>query len=62
VSLDRSKPFKTVFGIADHAFEQDGKLFDHSGDELGAPKAPTKGKTPKPEPVADDQVSAQLEG
>jgi len=39
--LDRTKPFNTVYGLADFTYSQNGKRFDHEGNEVGA----------KPEPV-----------
>lgn len=62
--LDKSRPYTQVYGVAEHAFGQDGKLFDKDGNELGGAKEtltlakPAKAAS-KPEP---DQVDAQLNG
>ena len=32
--LDRSKPYGTIFPATYAAFKQDGKLFDHDGEEV----------------------------
>jgi hypothetical protein len=37
--LDRSKPFGTVHGVHQAAFEQDGVLFDAAGNEVGGGSA-----------------------
>lgn len=37
-TLDRSKSFGQVFGDASHAYEQDGRKFDHEGKEVDAPE------------------------
>ncbi|MDD5375282.1 hypothetical protein [Acidithiobacillus sp.] len=57
MKLDTSKPYGTVYGDADHAFEQDGKRFDHAGEEIMDGGTPKK-RGPKPK---DDQLKAQLE-
>jgi len=36
-TLNKSRPYATVYGQAGHAYEQDGKLFDHHGNEIGGP-------------------------
>lgn len=60
MSLDRTRPFATVFGTADHAFSQDGKLFDQDGEEIGAkPKGKAKAAEPAA-PAASDQIDEQL--
>jgi len=33
-TLNRSRPYAIVYGIADHTYEQDGKLYDHNGNEV----------------------------
>jgi len=45
--LDKSRPYATVSGFGEkHRFEQDGKKFDATGQEIGAkPKAPENPKT-----------------
>lgn len=71
MKLDRSRSFGTVYGGSGHAYEQDGKFFDHEGelvaiDEPAAADQPKKpGRPPKAKPEdtkADDQLSAQLQG
>ncbi len=64
--LDKSRPYTQVYGIADHAFGQDGKLFDLDGNQVGGePEAAkpelvkAKAKAAKPE---SDQVDQQLNG
>lgn len=47
--LDRSRHFGQVYGPADHAYEQDGKLFDHEGNEL-VPAGQKKAAQPKSDP------------
>ncbi len=32
--LDRKRPFGQVYGPANHAYEQDGKQYDHEGEEV----------------------------
>lgn len=68
MKLDRSKPFGTVYGPANHAFEQDGRLFDQAGNEVGAepddlaaPVAKNKGGRPK-KVDENPQLEAQLNG
>lgn len=62
--LDRSRPFGEVFGEhPDHKYVQDGKKFDHQGDEIGG--KPEKAAKPvlslkNDKPAPDDQVGAQL--
>lgn len=69
MKLDRSRSFGTVYGGSGHAYEQDGKFFDHEGelvatDESKAEDQPKKpGRPPKAKedaPKEDDQLSAQL--
>lgn len=61
--LDRTKPFGTVCGAADYAYEQDGKQFDRAGNEVGGKAAKVKAEAPTPEPASEpDQVAAQLNG
>lgn len=54
--LDRTRPYATIYGVSDHAFEQDHKCFDHNGEEIGTEPEPKK-RGPKPK---DDQLTAQL--
>lgn len=35
--LDRKKSFAEVFGLSDHKYEQDGKLFDNNDNEIPKP-------------------------
>ena len=60
--LDRSKPFGSVYGEADHRYEQDGYPFDADGNEVGAPVKEVKTKGRKTA-AADDAggESAQTE-
>jgi len=44
-TLDRSRPYAMVYGIAGHTYEQDGKLYDHNGNEVV--------KEEQPVPVAE---------
>lgn len=62
MKLDRTKPYGTVYGDADHAFEQDGRLFDHNGDEIGVPtpKVDRAPKATKAEAQEDAELAAQL--
>lgn len=69
MSLDRSRPYGTVYGGAGHTYEQDGQWFDHEGEpvQMDDPKAddqPKKGakvtKAKADEPKPDDQLSAQM--
>ena len=49
-TLDRKKPFGEILGNHKGArFEQDGKLFDHEGKEVGGSKPEP---VPNPEPPA----------
>ena len=52
-ALDRSRPFGVTYGPVAHAYEQDGKLFDGSGWEMGVPrpKEVTVEQEPPEEPV-----------
>lgn len=69
MKLDRSKPFGTVHGSAEVAFEQDGRLFNHEGDLIGGePDKPTEkpadkpriGRPPKQDAALDSQLASQL--
>lgn len=68
-TLDRSRPFGQVFGSAGYSFEQDGRLFDHRGDEWFDPNAappntvakPRSKPGPKPKQMAVDPVDAELD-
>lgn len=71
MKLDRSRSYGTVYGGAGHAYEQDGKFFDHEGELVGAEEPKTDDQQKKPgrppkakpeEPKTDDQLSAQLQG
>jgi len=66
--LDRSKPFAEVHGDdprIGHRFEQGGKKFDHTGNEIGvrgqsAPKAAPTDKPEEQKKVDDNQINRQL--
>lgn len=65
--LDRSRSFGIVYGSgAGHSFEQDGRLFDHDGNELGQPKhkaeKPAKQKDDVQPTPHDAELEAQLKG
>jgi len=67
MKLDRTRSFGQVYGQSDHAYEQDGKWFDHEGKLVSAEEAeelpePAKrmGRPPKPKIEDDPQLSAQL--
>lgn len=62
MKLDRNRPYGQVFGDAQYAYEQDGKLFDHQGEEVGAEPVATEQKKPGPKPKEQSQIDAQLEG
>ena len=34
MKLDRTRPYGTVYGPSDHAYEQDNKRFDHDENEI----------------------------
>lgn len=67
--LDRSRSFGSVYGSgAGHSFEQDGRLFDHDGNEVGQSRQKSDQKQAKqkvdddqPAPI-DAELSAQLNG
>lgn len=65
MKLDKSRPFFTVHGTSEAAYEQDGILFDFNGDSIGdEPEAPkNRGGRPKkvePEPAVDPEIEAQI--
>lgn len=69
MTLNRQKPFGTVHGHALFAYEQDGMLFNHDGDQVdesGAivksdqAEAPRRGRPPRK--VEDEQLDQQLKG
>lgn len=65
--LDRSKSFGTVTGIASHRYEQDGRLFDQDGNQVGGEPDVAKPETAKAKPgkvakAESDQVDQQLNG
>ena len=67
--VDFSRPYGQVYGDADHAFEQDGKLFDANGNEVAGPavepkvpRAYTKKAKPAPETPMDGELAAQMAG
>lgn len=68
--LDRSRDYGVVYGSRiRHAFEQDGKAFDHNGNELPTPQEIVAAKVEKyankggrPRKVQLDQVADQLNG
>ena len=73
MKLDRTKPFGQVFGYGPaHAFEQDGRIFDHEGNEVVYTKTDAKAdlarvakavrtsKVSTPETPEDPELSAQL--
>lgn len=69
--LDRKKPFGEVYGAGvAHRYEQDGKLFDDDGNEIGSEEPADKptveaktaakyGRKAKHDD-SDDQVGAQM--
>jgi DNA-directed RNA polymerase alpha subunit len=58
-TLDKSRPHSTVYGQADHAFEQDGLRFDREGNCLD--KAPGDTKAP-PSTAAAPAATTAPEG
>lgn len=50
-TLDKTRPYGQVFGTADHAFEQDGLLFDMAGRQVGG-----ETKAPADKPPASESV------
>jgi predicted O-methyltransferase YrrM len=61
--LDRNRPYGIVYGNAGHAFEQDGKKFDHHGREILeiVEDPPTrKGKRTKPANIGKSLVSERV--
>lgn len=61
MKLDRSKPFCTVYGDSEAAFEQEGVLFSLDGESIGGePQEPkNKGGRPRKEAV-DPEIDAQI--
>jgi hypothetical protein len=57
MKLDRTRPYGTVYGPSDHAYEQDNKRFGHDENEIVDKDLPKK-REPKPKA---DQLAAQLE-
>lgn len=63
--LDRTRSFGMVYGGGAHAYEQDGKVFDHDGVEITSEEPPVDAPRKPGRPAktkVDDQLSAQLEG
>lgn len=72
--LDTSKPYAEVFGDGEkHRYEQDGRRFDNSGEEIIEAKADGGDQEPQPEAKPEpkkgkakadggDQVDQQLAG
>ena len=67
MKLDRSKSFGAVYGDSiSHSFEQDGRYFDHEGNEVGAAKADLERvakavRAPKVSaPPEDPELAAQM--
>lgn len=52
--LDWSKPYSTIYGLADHAYEQERYCFDHSGNEIESRHATTPRDPNAPVAVAND--------
>lgn len=50
-TLDRKRSYGQVYGQASHAFEQDGKLFDNEGKEVGGKDEPAEIVEANKEPV-----------
>ena len=63
--LDLKKPYGTIFGHDEYAFQQDGKFFDGGMNEIGAPEvAPvpkSKSKIKEATPVQDSARSFLLQ-
>jgi len=61
--LDRTRGFGQVYGSGSkHAYEQDGKYFDHKGDEIPSAQKVVDAKVEKYKKKAEqDQVAAQLQ-
>lgn len=56
--LDRKKPFGEVFGGSEgYRYEQDGKRFDHDGNEVGTSKPAGDGGTPVVVKIAGKDVT-----
>jgi hypothetical protein len=58
--LDRSRPFATVHGIADYAFEQDGKQFLWDGTEYRDPASPVNKIPVEPSTANFDEGTVHL--
>ncbi len=59
--LDRSRSYGQVFGDASHSFEQDGRKFDHEGNEVDAPDAADGGSKNSKGSTDDGNQSNPLE-
>lgn len=58
-TLDRSRPFGTIYPAGEAAYEQDGRLFDAAGNMLGEPvPASIAGLTPRKPGRARKEVEA----
>ena len=61
IQLDRKRPYGQVYGSPNVGYEQDGKSFDHDGNELPSPRDIVQAKKDKAAAKSEpDQVTAQL--
>lgn len=54
-TLDRTRPFGVVSGIASHKYEQDGKYFDKDGNEVDEKGNILSVIVAQPEPIIENQ-------
>lgn len=47
IQLDRKRPYGQVYGSPNVGYEQDGKSFDHDGNELPSPRDIVQAKKDK---------------